>query len=67
MYSYEDRIRAVKLFIKLGKRIGATLRAAMRPLASEFVKLKSKSAFERPVRTPVIPLCGRNQPVFDDT
>ena len=26
MYSYEDRIRAVKLYIKLGKRIGATLR-----------------------------------------
>ena len=26
MYSYADRIRAVKLYIKLGKRIGATLR-----------------------------------------
>ena len=26
MYSYEDRIRAVKLYIKLGKRIGPTLR-----------------------------------------
>ena len=26
MYSYEDRIRAVKLYIELGKRIGATLR-----------------------------------------
>lgn len=26
MYSYEDRIRAVKLYIKLGKRIAATLR-----------------------------------------
>ena len=26
MYSYEDRIRAVKLYIKLGKRVGATLR-----------------------------------------
>lgn len=25
MYSYEDRIRAVKLYIKLGKRVGATL------------------------------------------
>jgi hypothetical protein len=23
MYSYEDRIRAVKLYIKLGKRTGA--------------------------------------------
>ena len=26
MYSYEDRIRAVKLYIKLGKRIRATIR-----------------------------------------
>ncbi len=25
MYSYEDRIRAVKLYIKLGKRLGATI------------------------------------------
>ena len=26
MYSYEDRLRAVKLYIKLGKRVGLTLR-----------------------------------------
>ena len=26
MYSYEDRIRAVKLYIKLGKRLMATIR-----------------------------------------
>jgi hypothetical protein len=26
MYSYEDRIRAVKLYIKLGKRTAATIR-----------------------------------------
>lgn len=26
MYSYEDRIRAVKLYIKLGKRVAATIR-----------------------------------------
>jgi len=26
MYSYEDHIRAVKLYLKLGKRTGATLR-----------------------------------------
>lgn len=25
MYSYEDRIRAVELYIKLGKRIGETI------------------------------------------
>ncbi len=26
MYSYEDRVRAVRLYIKLGKRIAATIR-----------------------------------------
>ena len=26
MYSYEERIRAVKLYIKLGKRLGAAIR-----------------------------------------
>ena len=26
MYSYEDLIRAFKLYIKLGKRLGATIR-----------------------------------------
>jgi hypothetical protein len=26
MYSYEDRMRAVQLFIKLGKRANATIR-----------------------------------------
>ena len=26
MFSYEDRLRAVKLYIKLGKRIGLTIR-----------------------------------------
>jgi hypothetical protein len=26
MHSYEDRIRAVKLYIKLGKHTGATVR-----------------------------------------
>ncbi len=31
MYSYEDRIRAVKLYIKLGKRTGATIRQLCYP------------------------------------
>ena len=26
MYSYEDRLRAVRLYIELGKRIGLTIR-----------------------------------------
>ena len=31
MYSYEDRIRAVQLYIKLGKRTGATIRQLRYP------------------------------------
>ena len=34
MYSYEDRIRAVKLYIKLGKRLGATIRQLGYPTKS---------------------------------
>ena len=30
MYSYEDRIRAVKLYIKLGKRTGASIRSYLK-------------------------------------
>jgi len=26
MYSYDDRLRAVQLYIKLGKRVGLTIR-----------------------------------------
>ena len=26
MFSYEDRLRAVQLYIKLGKRVGLTIR-----------------------------------------
>jgi transposase-like protein len=26
MYSYEDRLRAVRLYVKLGKRVGLTIR-----------------------------------------
>jgi len=29
MYSYEDRMRAVKLYIKLGKRANATIRHSL--------------------------------------
>jgi len=34
MYSYEERIRAVTLYIKLGKRTGATIRQLGYPLKS---------------------------------
>ena len=34
MYSYEDRIRAVRLYIKLGKRIGPTCWWRIRSLSS---------------------------------
>jgi hypothetical protein len=32
MYSYEDRILAVKLYIKLGKRTGATIQQLGYPM-----------------------------------
>ena len=32
MYSYEDRIRAVKLYIKLGKRTRPTIRQLGQPI-----------------------------------
>ena len=35
MYSYEDRIRAVKLYIRLDKRTGAILRQLDCPPADE--------------------------------
>ena len=34
MYSYEDRIRAIQLYIKLGKRLSATLRKLVYPKAT---------------------------------
>lgn len=33
MYSYEDRIRAVQLYVKLGKRIRATIRQLGYPVS----------------------------------
>lgn len=37
MYSYEERIRAVKLYIKLGRRLGATLRKLGYPTKNSLV------------------------------
>jgi transposase-like protein len=34
MYSYEDRLRAVRLYIKLGKRVGLTIRQLGYPTES---------------------------------
>lgn len=34
MYSYEDRLRAVRLFIKLGERAGSTIRQLGYPCRS---------------------------------
>jgi len=36
MYSYENRIRAVELFIKLGKRVRATIRQLGYPTKNAF-------------------------------
>lgn len=37
MYSYEDRIRAVKLYIRLGKRLGATIRQLGYPTKNSLI------------------------------
>ena len=36
MYSYEDRIRAVQLYLKLGRRMAATLRQSGYPTKNSF-------------------------------
>ena len=38
MYSYEDRIRAVKLYIKLGKRLRATIRQLGYPTKNSLIR-----------------------------
>lgn len=37
MFSYEDRIRAVKLYIKLGKSLGATIRQLGYPTKNSLI------------------------------
>jgi len=37
MFSYEDRIRAIKLYIKLGKRLGATIRQLGYPTKNSLI------------------------------
>ena len=37
MYSYEDRIRAVKLYIKLGKRLSSTIRQLGYPTKNSLI------------------------------
>jgi len=37
MYSYEDRIRAVKLYVKLGKRLRATIRQLGYPTKNSLI------------------------------
>lgn len=44
MFSYEDRLRAVPLYIKLGKRIGLTIRQRLKLANSE---LSPEKALEK--------------------
>ena len=43
MFSYEDRLRAVQLYIKLGKRIGLTIRQLGYPTKNEVAPEKWSS------------------------
>ena len=53
MYSYEDRVRAVELYIKLGKRIAATIRQLGYPTKNSLgfvaVRLKDRARSIREV------------------
>ena len=62
MYSYEDRVRAVKLYIKLGKRTGATIRQLGYPTKNA---LKSwHREFERSRDLPM--RYARSKPKYSD-
>lgn len=50
MYSYEERIRAVKLYIKLGGRLGATIRKLGYPTMSARIQYSSAVRDERILR-----------------
>ena len=49
MYSYEERLRAVKLYIKFGKRVQATVRELGYPMKTTLVAGQPKAcrALER--------------------
>jgi hypothetical protein len=42
MYSYEDRIRAVKLYLKLGKRLTATVHQLGYPTTKSLERLAQR-------------------------
>lgn len=59
MYSYEDRIRAVQLYIKLGKRVAATIRQLGYPNKNSL-----KNWHREYLGVPVA--CGQGVPLADD-
>ena len=62
MYSYEDRLRAVRLYIKLGKRVGLTIRQLGYPtknaLKSWHREYEQRRRFARWLRAPAEVLAG---------
>lgn len=57
MYSYEDRIRAVKLYLKLGKRLAATVRQLGYPTTKSLERWYH--AYERCLDLPRERICLR--------
>lgn len=49
MYSYEDRLRAVQLYINLGKRAGLTIRQLGYPTKNALGQYTGTSAPVRPI------------------
>ena len=57
MYSYEDRIRAVRLYIKLGKSLAATVRQLGYPSATGTLE-RWHHAYEQYLDLPRDRICG---------
>jgi transposase-like protein len=62
MYSYEDRVRAVKLYLKLGKRIRATVRQLGYPTKNSLISWHQQ--FERLLDLPAG--YSRKRPKYSD-
>ena len=72
MYSYEDRIKAVRLYLKLGKRLGVTIRQLGYPTKNTLIGWSGSSLPSNPfgLDTPAhgigTPLC-KSSTLFSTT
>ena len=62
MYSYEDRLRAVRLYIKLGRRVGLTIRQLGYPTKNALTQRHGPAALPPPMLWPLRPTREASQP-----